>query len=425
MPKPELQKFGTALYSVAWSDEYAFMCGGGNLGLENKYVLSNLFSLEPSRRHPSFSLIKFLFYHPLYRVIVVSCKDGQLSDELTKLNVGNDAPYRMALHPSGNSLILGMTMGGIKKVEINSKSSAAEKDNVPVLTLAGSEFDTKGSKFGAIKGLSFSSDGRFLAVGGEDGMIEIMSWPSLESQKKWKASEKAIRNLDFSVAHSDGVVVSTDESGACKLWNVASGDLVTQLQLPAELPRGAFFRCKSTIDEDGIALYTPVQFKGQGYILRWRQTEDGQIQLEGSKKIKPVTPSPICGFEISPSGRLLAAVTPDGDQIVVSASSLSVLKYRKGAHMTFATSIAFSPDERHILSTSADASATLTRAGPGSSSFIEGIGMMLSLLGILIVLIALVVGMLRRFAEQDPRAVMEVVQGLPQWAQQLILSKTN
>jgi len=36
MPKPELQKFGTALYSVAWADEYAYMCGGGNLGLENK-----------------------------------------------------------------------------------------------------------------------------------------------------------------------------------------------------------------------------------------------------------------------------------------------------------------------------------------------------------------------------------------------------
>jgi len=355
----------------------------------------------------------------------VSCKDGQLSDELTKLNVGNDAPYRMALHPSDTSLVLGMTMGGIKKVDIKSKNNtnAAEKDNVPMLSLAGSEFDAKGSKFGAIKGLSFSSDGRFLALGSEDGIIEIVSWPSLDSQKKWIASEKAIRNVDFSSAHNDGVIVSTDESGACKLWDIASGELVTQLQPPAELPRAAFFRCKSTIDEDGIALYTPVKFKGQGYILRWRQTEDGEIKLEKSR-LKPVAPSPICGFEISRSGRLLAAVTPDGDQIVISASKSSVVKYRKGAHMTFATAIAFSPDESHILSTSADASATLTKltgAGQGSSSLISGIGMTLTLIGILIVLIALVVGMLRRFAEQDPRAALEVVQGLPQWAQQLIL----
>ncbi|KAG7671520.1 hypothetical protein Ndes2526B_g09319 [Nannochloris sp. 'desiccata'] len=395
MPKAELQKFGTALYSVAWPNKYAYMCGGGNLGLENK-------------------------------VLVVSCNNGQLSDELTKLNVGNDAPYRMALHPSGKSLVLGMTMGGIKKVDIGSKSNtanAAEEDDLPVLTLAGSEFDTKGSKFGAIKGLSFSSDGRFLALGGEDGIVEIVSWPSLESQKKWKASEKAIRNIDFSFAHNDGVVVSTDESGACKLWDIASGELVTQLQPPAELPRAAFFRCKSTIDEDGIALYTPVKFKGQGYILRWRQTEDGEIRLERSSP-KPVAPSPICGFEISRSGRFLAAVTPDGDQVVVSASSMNVVKYRKGAHMTFATAVAFSADDSAILSTSADASATLTmltRSGPGSASLTSGIGMMLTLIGILIVLIALVLGMLRRFAEQDPSAAGEVVQGLPQWAQQLIL----
>lgn len=332
----------------------------------------------------------------------------------------------MALHPSGKSLVLGMTMGGIKKVDIGSKSNtanAAEEDDLPVLTLAGSEFDTKGSKFGAIKGLSFSSDGRFLALGGEDGIVEIVSWPSLESQKKWKASEKAIRNIDFSFAHNDGVVVSTDESGACKLWDIASGELVTQLQPPAELPRAAFFRCKSTIDEDGIALYTPVKFKGQGYILRWRQTEDGEIRLERSSP-KPVAPSPICGFEISRSGRFLAAVTPDGDQVVVSASSMNVVKYRKGAHMTFATAVAFSADDSAILSTSADASATLTmltRSGPGSASLTSGIGMMLTLIGILIVLIALVLGMLRRFAEQDPSAAGEVVQGLPQWAQQLIL----
>ena len=355
------------------------------------------------------------------RIIVVRCKDGQLSDELTKLNVGDDAPYRMALHPSGKSIVLGMTMGGLKKVDIQLKNNteSAENDQLPVLTLAGSEFDTKGSKFGAIKGLSFSSDGRTLALGGEDGMIEIVSWPSLASQKKWKASEKSIRNLDYSAAHDDGVVISTDESGACKLWNIASGELITQLQPPKEFPRAVFFRCKSAIDEDGIALYTPIKFKGQGYILRWRQSVDGVITLE-KQSAKPVTPAPICGFELSHSGRLLAAVTPDGDQCVISASSLHVVKYRKNAHMTFSTSVSFAPDDSAILSTSADASATLTTLTTGPS-LSGGSGVMLTLLGVLIVLIALVVGMLRRFAEQDPLAAAEVVAVLPKIVQNLIL----
>ena len=49
---------------------------------------------------------------------MVRCKDGQLSDEITKLNVGSDAPYRMALHPSGKALVMGLTLGGLKRADI-------------------------------------------------------------------------------------------------------------------------------------------------------------------------------------------------------------------------------------------------------------------------------------------------------------------
>ena len=46
-PKLDLQKYGCPLYSVAITHDlggdkkarhFAFMCGGGNLGIENKYV---------------------------------------------------------------------------------------------------------------------------------------------------------------------------------------------------------------------------------------------------------------------------------------------------------------------------------------------------------------------------------------------------
>lgn len=39
MPKPELQKYGCPLYGISISGDYAYMCGGGNLGIENKYDL--------------------------------------------------------------------------------------------------------------------------------------------------------------------------------------------------------------------------------------------------------------------------------------------------------------------------------------------------------------------------------------------------
>ena len=352
------------------------------------------------------------------------CRDGHLSEEVAKINVGSDAPYRMAIHPSGKSLVLGLTLGGVKKVDIK---LSKEPDAVPELSLGGPEFDAKGSAFGAIKALSFSMDGRLLALGGEDGSVEIVSWPSMESQHKWSASEKGLRNLDFSAAHSDGVVASVDESGACKLWDVSSGGMVAQLQPPADLPRATFFRCKSAVDEDGIALYTPVKFKGEGYVLRWRQEESGEIVLE-KKSGRAVTPSPICGFETSTNGALLAAVTPDGDQCVISAATLRPVKYRKGAHMTFATAVAFAPDDSAILSTSADASATLTMllrsssgGGGGGIGGGGGVGSVLVLLAVLLVIVSLILGMLRQFAEQSPLEAMEFVNGLPEWIQHLVM----
>jgi hypothetical protein len=38
MPKVELQKYGAPLYAIEWFDEFGYMCGGGNNGIENKYV---------------------------------------------------------------------------------------------------------------------------------------------------------------------------------------------------------------------------------------------------------------------------------------------------------------------------------------------------------------------------------------------------
>jgi prolactin regulatory element-binding protein len=359
---------------------------------------------------------------------VVRCgPGGHLSEEITKLNVGSDAPYRMAMHPSGRALVLGLTMGGIKRVDVTPPPPGSL--DPPQLSLAGGEFDAAGKRFGAIKCMSFSSDGRWLALGGEDGSLEVVEWPSLTSKRRWQPSTKAVRNVDFSAAHADGVLAAVDESGACVLWDVASGEEVGRLQPPNDLPRATFFRCKTAVDEDGIAFYTPVKFKGQGYVLRWRQDEEGNVSLEHRSQ-KPVTPAPICGFETSPSGRYLAAVTPDGDQCVISARTLRVVKYRKGAHLTFATAVAFSPDDRAVLSTGSDASATLTVLRESGGSFVDGAmggagtPWVILLVAALVALVAAMLGMLRRLALEAPEEVEAVVHWLPSWIRHLVLAST-
>lgn len=43
MPKRpiELQKYGAPLYAVEWIGDYVVVCGGGNLGIENKCVFQS------------------------------------------------------------------------------------------------------------------------------------------------------------------------------------------------------------------------------------------------------------------------------------------------------------------------------------------------------------------------------------------------
>jgi hypothetical protein len=37
--RPRGKKYGAPLYAIEWSDAFAYMCGGGNNGIENKYVV--------------------------------------------------------------------------------------------------------------------------------------------------------------------------------------------------------------------------------------------------------------------------------------------------------------------------------------------------------------------------------------------------
>lgn len=196
----------------------------------------------------------------MLRVVVVSCDDkGTLSDEVTKYNTGDDAPYRMAMHPSGRSLVMGMTRGGVQGMDLQPSTSGREAPELfspgggagdhwgrrsgpafPELTPTATPsshpagtFASKAPSIGALKCLSFSSDGRLLVMGGEDGSVRILHWPSLAPKLHWQASEdKAIRAADLSSAHSDGILTTTDESGAAVLWNAETGEKVLQLAVP-------------------------------------------------------------------------------------------------------------------------------------------------------------------------------------------------
>jgi hypothetical protein len=95
---------------------------------------------------------------------------------------------------------------------------------------------------------------------------------------------------------------------------------------------------------------------------------------------------------------------------VLDCETLAVVKRVRGAHMTFATSVAFSPDEQFVISGSSDASAVLTRLGrtPGGGS--GGGGLLVAvLLAVLLALLAVLAGLLRHLAATRPEDVREVL----------------
>lgn len=62
MGKQSLQKYGAPLYAVYWVGDYAYMCGGGNLGIENKYVGSFSLGFFCIGTLPPFIGLGLLFY---------------------------------------------------------------------------------------------------------------------------------------------------------------------------------------------------------------------------------------------------------------------------------------------------------------------------------------------------------------------------
>lgn len=77
-------------------------------------------------------------------------------------------------------------------------------------------------------------------------MLVLPAWPACHMlhprtssalpAPRWEASQKAIRNVDFSAAHADGVLISCDEAGACRLWVADNGELIAELQSPPGVP---------------------------------------------------------------------------------------------------------------------------------------------------------------------------------------------
>ncbi|KAK6784839.1 hypothetical protein RDI58_018294 [Solanum bulbocastanum] len=268
-----------------------------------------------------------------------------LSDEpVARLGTGGDLPYRMAVHPGGEGLMCSLPKScrwfdwDFQTAESRSLGLRSSEKVLEPLDDVGQQL-----------ALTFNNEGSLLAVGGEDGKLRVFKWPSMENILDQANAHASVKDLDFS---PDGKCLASVGSGPCRIWDVSKSTSVASLTKENDEIFG-YCRFSPINDENQVLYITTMQDQG-GSISKWSTTTWRRI------KSKRVVRDPICAFNISPNGKLLAIGTIEGDVLVVSSNNLQVQNVVKKAHLGLVTTLKFSEDSRALLSASLDSRVRVT-----------------------------------------------------------------
>ncbi|KAI9079819.1 hypothetical protein K1719_038229 [Acacia pycnantha] len=272
---------------------------------------------------------------------------NSLSDQpVGRLGTNSELPYRMALHPGGDGLICAMPKSCRWFEWDQNESAENHKLGLKVSDNTLSELEGAGQQLA----LAFDNDGTMLAVGGEDGNLRVLKWPSMEIILNETKAYSTVKDLHFS---SDGkLLVSLGSGGPCRVWDVSSSTVLTSL---SSKNGEVFSSCRFSPINDGThVLYIAGMTDKVGSILTWDAKTGARM---GSKHI---IRDAISALNVSTDGKLVACGTPSGDIVIVKSTNMQILSMIKKAHLGIVTSLAFSYDSRVLASVSFDSSARVT-----------------------------------------------------------------
>jgi len=354
------------------------------------------------------------------RVMVVRCNEvGHLSDPLAEVDFDKELPSRLALHPNQVDIICGLEEGCVHyKLNAESKQGEAGKEEKDEevdevrLKLEKSE-QSELASMKEQKAVTFNSYGTMLAMGGEDGVMRIFSWPEMKQiGTTIQAHKKSITDLAWS---PDGLmVVSVSQEQAQQfegagVWTVRPNmtpsttiqqdscvwDMKTCKGLSGS-HRGAAFA------ESGMLFtgFNSSSKKGpDAFLMRWI-IDEGETVSKG--RVVAHHEGKITALAASPNGAAVATATSEGEVCVFQAKTLSKLVRINNVHAVFVTSLAFSPDSSRILSTSGDTSVHI-------GSFPKSPLSSLSLPIFVIILMAVIAYIVQRYLQATSITRIETV----------------
>lgn len=382
-------KYGMPLFGAAWPDgNTIYVCGGGaktSSGIKNRLVFAKY-------------------------------EDGVLGDQIGEVDFGEAYPVRLSLLPSGNQLLCVMGSGELKlfQLELNNSNVSEARGVLHEQPHEGQE----------VKCINFSTGGNFLVVGTGEGFLSVYEWPSMIPQLQRNGDDKlsdGVRDADLccipvaskaataappaargdpaagSQAPADSsaapalilVVAVSLEDGAVELWELSNKRRLSRLEQPKgqlgvvtvsgeqdgvahtvaqQVPKGMegprFVRCRWTRGGGPPSLITLANNREGSHLVLWRMSSrDEQPHWRGRLSLVrcvKASMNPATCMELSPDGTMVAVGTGEGGIVVLSSPELVPLRKVDGVHMVFVTSLSWAADGHAIVSTSADASASIT-----------------------------------------------------------------
>ena len=357
------KKYGQPLYASAWLDDRtACVAGGGgkkSSGIPNRILIARVDEVDGMGEPESWA------------------------------HTDEDAPQRLARHPGGKYVVcaFGGTLGVFSTTRRRATvageganggaTSSGATSSASTSASSGWTIDACHHELGLparvhvtpdereVKCAAFDASGARLALGLESGEVKILSWPSLEVEMELGAHEKgAVTDIAWSpdgtgllTTSAENATTSNIGRGAA-VWSLERGERVRTLfdeSIVKSRARNVVFRGAAFAPSTSVA-WTGLNLDGEGWVVKW-DTNTWRV-LGKSRMFRN---EPISGFAVNAQGTLIAAGSSEGHVKVIDAVKFTPIKYIKGAHMIFVTTMAWNPRGNIILSGSADASGLATK----------------------------------------------------------------
>ncbi|WFD36226.1 hypothetical protein MCUN1_003104 [Malassezia cuniculi] len=312
-----------------------------------------------------------------------------------KLRKDEDAPMCVAVDRATSSLVCGINSGAesllkgsnealrVLSYSIHEPAGARAdetegKAHAPVTIKAERAAEsvqiTDGEDY--VRVLTFSPDGRLVAVGSSDGRVQLHRFPSLE--KVWSddyavfGKDDEVYDADFS---HDGTLLAFSTPKAVVIVTTAPKGteaaseprIIQTIKDPAigRGERGTFRAVRFGRGSGRSMLYTLINTSGKSrasYISAW------DVDTWKLTSTRRVTARPATVMTLSSDGERLAVGASDLTVSVLDARRLKPILRIPAVHDFPPTCVAFSPSGSHLVSGSADSSLRVVELPAGAST---------------------------------------------------------